>query len=68
MANIKQCFTINQHRTTEEFNSYEELIKQGLFQGIEIFYPYDKTEEQWLIRIGDIELCKENKKHKRKCT
>ena len=46
MANIKQCFTINQHRTTEEFNSYEELIKQGLFQGIEIFYPYDKTEEQ----------------------
>lgn len=46
MANIKQCFTINQHRTTEEFKSYEELIKQGLFQGIEIFYPYDKTEEQ----------------------
>ena len=46
MRNIKTCFTINQHRTTEEFKTYEELIKQGLFQGIEIFYPYDKTEEQ----------------------
>lgn len=46
MRKIKTCFTINQHRTTEEFQTYEELIKQGLFQGIEIFYPYDKTEEQ----------------------
>lgn len=46
MVNKKICFTINQNRTTEEFLSYEELIKQGLFQGIEIFYPYDKTYEQ----------------------
>ena len=46
MDNIKTWFTINQHRTTEEFKTYEELIKKGLFQAIEIFYPYDKTEEQ----------------------
>lgn len=40
---IKKCFTINQHRTTEEFESYDKLLKDGLFQAIEIFYPYDKT-------------------------
>lgn len=43
---IKKCFTINQHRTTEEFKSYEELIENKLFSAIEIFYPYDKTEEE----------------------
>ena len=43
---IKKCFTINQHRTTEEFDDYEKLIKEGMFQGIEIFYPYDKTHEE----------------------
>ena len=43
---IKCCFTINQHRTTEEFLSYEKLIKEGFFQAVELFYPYDKTTEQ----------------------
>ena len=43
---IKRCFTINQNRTTEEFQSYEKLIKEGLFQAVEIFYPYDKTLEE----------------------
>ncbi len=43
---IKKCFTINQHRTTEEFASYERLIKEKKFSAIEIFYPYDKTEEE----------------------
>lgn len=43
---IRKSFTINQHRTTEEFVEYNKLIKDGLFQGIEIFYPYDKTEEE----------------------
>lgn len=46
LVNIKKCFTINQHRTTEEFKTYEELIKNNIFQAIEIFYPYDKTLEQ----------------------
>ena len=46
MRKVKSCFTINQHRTTEEFKTYEELIKNGLFQGVEIFYPYDKTPEE----------------------
>lgn len=43
---IKKCFTINQNRTTLEFKEYEKLIKDGLFQAVEIFYPYDKTKEQ----------------------
>lgn len=46
MDNIKRCFTINQNRTTEEINSYEKLLKGNIFQAIEIFYPYDKTEEE----------------------
>lgn len=46
---IKRCFTINQNRTTEEFQSYEKLIKEGLFQAVEIFYPYDKTLEEQKI-------------------
>lgn len=50
---IKKCFTINQNRTTKEFKSYEELIKEGMFQGIEIFYPYDKT-------ILELETYKQN--------
>lgn len=45
MREIKKCFTVNQNRTTEEFNEYDKLIKKGLFQAIEIFYPYEKTEE-----------------------
>lgn len=61
MHNVKTCFTINQHRTTEEFKSYEELIKNGLFQGIEIFYPYDKTiEEQEIYKQNVLNLMKYN--------
>ena len=43
---IKKCFTINQNRTTEEFQSYHQLFEKNLFQAIEIFYPYDKSIEQ----------------------
>lgn len=50
---IKKCFTINQHRTTDEFKSYEELIKEGIFQAVEIFYPYDKTP-------SELEIYKQN--------
>ena len=46
MDNIKRCFTINQNRTTEEFKTYEELIKNNVFQAIEIFYPYRVDKEK----------------------
>ena len=61
MRKVKSCFTINQHRTTEEFKTYEELIKNGLFQGVEIFYPYDKTpEEQEIYKQNVLNLMKYN--------
>lgn len=37
---MKKCFTINPHRTTEEFKSYYPLINNDVFQAVEIFYPY----------------------------
>lgn len=42
----RYSFTINNLRTTEEINSYKELIDEGLFQGIEIFYPYRVDKEK----------------------
>ncbi len=61
MHNIKKCFTINQHRTTEEFRTYEKLIQDNVFQAIEIFYPYDKTEEeQDIYRQNVLNLMKYN--------
>lgn len=42
---MKKCFTINHMRTTEDFVEYKELIKNGIYQGVEIFYPYQLTEE-----------------------
>lgn len=54
MDNIKRCFTINQNRTTEEINTYEKLLKDNIFQAIEIFYPYDKTEEERTIYTKNI--------------
>ncbi len=43
---IKKCFTINPNRNTEEFKSYDVLFQKNLFQAIEIFYPYNKTDEE----------------------
>lgn len=43
---MKVCFTINCMRTKSDFVGYNELIKKGLFQGVEIFYPYNVSLEQ----------------------
>ena len=42
----RYSFTINNMRSTEEINSYKELLDKGLFQGIEIFYPYRLDKEK----------------------
>lgn len=61
MDNIKRCFTINQNRTTEEFKTYEKLIKNNVFQAIEIFYPYDKSEQELdIYRQNVLQLMKYN--------
>lgn len=41
---MKKCFTINPMRTTEDFLEYEKLLSKGIFQGIEIFYPYTLSD------------------------
>lgn len=45
---IRKCFTINPARTLDDIKSYEEnLIKTNIFQGCEIFYPYNVNCEQY---------------------
>lgn len=45
---IRKCFTINQNRSLEEIKSFEEkLIKTHIFQGVEIFYPYDCSKNHY---------------------
>lgn len=51
---IRKCFTVNPHRTIEEINSYEVLLKEGIYQGVEIFFPYQKTKEQQEIYLNGI--------------
>lgn len=51
---IRKCFTVNQHRTTAEFIEYDKLIKEGLFQAIEIFFPYDKTKEEFDVYTQNV--------------
>ena len=43
---MKKCFTINCMRTKEDFVGYDKIISDGLFQGVELFYPYNVSEEQ----------------------
>ena len=46
---MKKCFTINCMRTKEDFASYDKLISEGLFQGVELFYPYNVSDEQKIL-------------------
>ena len=39
---MRKCFTVNPNRTKEEIASYEVLLKDDIYQGVEIFYPYKK--------------------------
>lgn len=44
---MRKCFTINPNRTPEEIKEYEEyLVKTNIYQGAEIFYPYQKTKHE----------------------
>ena len=43
---IKKSFTINPNRTIDEIRSYKELLVDGIYQGCEIFYPYNKTKDK----------------------
>lgn len=43
---IRKCYTINPNRTKEEIKNYQFLLEKGIYQGVEIFYPYRKTLEE----------------------
>lgn len=46
---MKKCFTINEFRTKDEILSYYYLLEKGLYQAIEIFYPYKTPNDQRMI-------------------
>ncbi len=43
---MKKCFTITVARSKEDIKKAEELlVKTGIYQGCELFYPYEVSEE-----------------------
>lgn len=51
---MKKCYTINCMRTKEDFIEYNKLISEGLFQGVELFYPYNVNEEQKNLYTNEV--------------
>lgn len=51
---MKKCFTINCMRTKADFIEYEKLINEGLFQGVELFFPYNVSLEQREIYTNEV--------------
>lgn len=56
---MKKCFTINPFRTTEDFQSYDALLKNNIYQAIEIFYPYNLDSEKQKIYFENVKKLKE---------
>lgn len=51
---MKKCFTINPMRTVEEFKSYWKLFEDNVYQAIEIFYPYNQSQQQLINYINSV--------------
>ncbi|HHZ18083.1 MAG TPA: sugar phosphate isomerase/epimerase [Acholeplasmataceae bacterium] len=54
---MRKCFTINPTRTAADIESYRPLLEKGIYQGIEIFYPYHldpRQQEDYTAGIGKI--------------
>lgn len=51
---IKKSFTINPNRTIDEIRSYKKLLVLGIYQGCEIFFPYNKTKEEQQIYLDGV--------------
>lgn len=43
---MKKCFTVNCMRNNDDFDGYEKLISEGIYQGVELFFPYNVSLEQ----------------------
>jgi len=42
---MKKCFTITALRTADDFQGYQNLLKDGVFSAIEIFFPSTVSEQ-----------------------
>ncbi len=51
---MRKCFTVNPNRTKQEIEDYEQMLKEGLYEGCEFFYPYNKTLEEQEEYINNI--------------
>ncbi|MFA7435778.1 MAG: sugar phosphate isomerase/epimerase family protein [Bacilli bacterium] len=51
---MKKCFTINPLRTKEEIESYYYLFEEGIYQAIEIFYPYNLDNDTFNVYTNSI--------------
>lgn len=57
---MKKCFTINPLRSRDQIHSYTQLLKDGTYQAVEIFYPGDQSREQYSMyteEMNKIALC-----------
>ena len=52
---MKKCFTINALREHEDFLGFNSLLDMGLFQGIEIFYPYNVDLQQRILYRDELD-------------
>lgn len=43
---MKKCFTINCMRNNNDFDGYEKILRDGTYQAVELFFPYNTNEEQ----------------------
>ena len=51
---IRKCLTINPNRNKEEIRSYQELLINKIYSGVEIFFPYQKSIEEREIYISSV--------------
>jgi len=56
---MRKSFTINCNRNIDDFNGYREIIRNNVYQGIEIFYPYNVSDEQREFYTSQLNILKE---------
>lgn len=59
---MRVCFTINCMRNHDDFVSYDKLIKDGLYQAVELFYPYNVNLNQALLYTKEVTQLVNNNK------
>ncbi|HBP25891.1 MAG TPA: hypothetical protein DD618_02945, partial [Acholeplasmatales bacterium] len=52
---MKKCFTITALRTTQDFQGYQNLLKDGIYSAIEVFFP-DSEEDRDVYQKNVLKL------------